>query len=40
MLASAAAAVPESGQESERTEAIAELSEFRQEIYGCLTARG
>ncbi|MFI7643837.1 transposase [Nonomuraea sp. NPDC049400] len=39
MLASAAAAVPESGQESERAEAIAELSEFRQEIYGCLTAR-
>ncbi|WP_344987595.1 NF041680 family putative transposase [Nonomuraea helvata] len=39
MLASAVAAVLESGQEGERAEAMAELSEFRQEIYGCLTAR-
>lgn len=39
ILARATAGVPESQQEGQRFEAMAELAEFRQEIYGCLTAR-
>jgi hypothetical protein len=39
MLARAVAGVPESGEDSVRIEALAELSELRAEFYSCLTAR-
>lgn len=39
MLAHAVAGVPASKREGSRIEALAELSEFRQEVYECLTAR-